>query len=286
MRRRRIVNRLVEGAATVAALLAVAVLVIVVGSVVRRGWGAINVDFFTKTPALYSGFGPRPASGIANAIIGTLIIIGIALLMALPVGDPDGDLPERARAAEAGQRAHARVRRAERDPGDRARHLRLRLRRRRPRPGGVEGELRARDPDGADDRPLDPGGASPGPGLDARGEPRARRREVADDPERRPARRRSAESSRARRSRPRARPARRRRSSSRAPSTAIRSATTRGSRSPRSRCSSSPRPSRPTRFSTSRRGAPPRVLIGIILVASLIARWFADRSVRRLKGER
>ena len=86
MRRRRIVNRIVEGAATVAALLAVAVLIIVVGSVVSRGWGALNLDFFTKTPTLYSGFGPRPASGIANAIIGTLIIIGIALLMALPVG--------------------------------------------------------------------------------------------------------------------------------------------------------------------------------------------------------
>jgi phosphate transport system permease protein len=28
------------------------------------------------------------------------------------------------------------------------------------------------------------------------------------------------------------------------------------------------------------------VLIGIILIASLIARWFADKSVRRLKGER
>ena len=86
MRRRRIVNALVEGAATVAALLAVAVLVLVVGSVVSKGWRAINVDFFTKTPALYTGFGPRPESGIENAIIGTLIIIGLALLMALPVG--------------------------------------------------------------------------------------------------------------------------------------------------------------------------------------------------------
>jgi phosphate transport system permease protein len=86
MRRRRIVNALVEGLATVAALLAVAVLVIVVASVVKRGWGALNVDFFTKTPALYSGFGERPPSGIASAIIGTLIIIGIAILMALPVG--------------------------------------------------------------------------------------------------------------------------------------------------------------------------------------------------------
>jgi phosphate transport system permease protein len=85
MRRRRIVNAIVEGAATVSALLAVAVLVIVIGSVVKRGWGAINVDFFTKTPALYTGFGPRPESGIENAIIGTLIIIGLAILMALPV---------------------------------------------------------------------------------------------------------------------------------------------------------------------------------------------------------
>jgi len=86
MRRRRIVNKAVEGAATVAALAAVAVLVIVVSSVVRSGWDAINLDFFTKTQTLYSGFGPRPASGIANAIVGTLIIIGIAILMALPVG--------------------------------------------------------------------------------------------------------------------------------------------------------------------------------------------------------
>ena len=72
MRRRRIVNAVVEVAATVAALLAVAVLVLVVGSVVSKGWKAINVDFFTKTPALYTGFGPRPESGIENAIIGSL----------------------------------------------------------------------------------------------------------------------------------------------------------------------------------------------------------------------
>ena len=85
MRRRRIVNAMVEVAATLSALLAVTVLVIVVGSVVSKGWRAINVDFFTKTPALYTGFGPRPESGIENAIIGTLIIIGLAILMALPV---------------------------------------------------------------------------------------------------------------------------------------------------------------------------------------------------------
>jgi phosphate transport system permease protein len=86
MRRRRITNRLVEAAATISALLAVAVLVIVIGSVAKRGGGAISWDFLTKTPVIDTGFGEPQPSGIANAIIGTAIIVGIAVLMALPVG--------------------------------------------------------------------------------------------------------------------------------------------------------------------------------------------------------
>ena len=85
MRRRRATNLLVELLAVAAALLAVAVLVIVVASVAKRGAGAINIDFFTKTPTLLT-FGNPPPSGIANAIIGTAIIVGIAVLMALPIG--------------------------------------------------------------------------------------------------------------------------------------------------------------------------------------------------------
>jgi phosphate transport system permease protein len=86
MRRRRITNRLVEAAATVSALLAVAVLVIVIGSVAKRGAGAISIDFLTKTPVINTGFGEPQPSGIANAIVGTAIIVGIAVLLALPVG--------------------------------------------------------------------------------------------------------------------------------------------------------------------------------------------------------
>jgi phosphate transport system permease protein len=82
--RRRVVNWVVEGVAVVAALAAVALLVIVVGSVAKRGLGAINVDFFTKTPSLL-GF-EVASSGIANAIVGTFVIVGIAVLMALPIG--------------------------------------------------------------------------------------------------------------------------------------------------------------------------------------------------------
>jgi phosphate transport system permease protein len=86
MRRRRITNRLVELAATISALLAVAVLVLVIASVAKRGAGALSIDFLTKTPVINTGFGEPQPSGIANAIIGTAIIVGIAVLMALPVG--------------------------------------------------------------------------------------------------------------------------------------------------------------------------------------------------------
>ena len=84
--RRRLVNRLVEAAATAAALFAVLVLFLVIASVAKRGAGAIDLNFLTKTPSLNTGFGEPQPSGIANAIIGSFIIVGIAVLMALPVG--------------------------------------------------------------------------------------------------------------------------------------------------------------------------------------------------------
>ena len=285
MRRRRLVNAIVEVAATVAALLAVAVLLILVGSVVKKGGGAINVDFFTKTPALYTGFGPRPESGIENAIVGTLIIIGLALLMALPVAILTAIYLNELAPRKLRKRAVAGIRRLERHSGDRARHLRLRLRRHRARSSRLESKFRARDPDGADHRPLDPGGPRTGPCLDARGKPCARRREVADDPERR-----AAAGGRRDRDRCDARHG------------------TRGRRDPPLLFTSAlygdavgfdprePMASIPMFIFTSAEQADPElhqqawgaaaVLIGIILVASLIARWFADRSVRRLKGER
>jgi phosphate transport system permease protein len=86
IRRRKLVNTLVEVGATVAALAAVAVLVLVIGSVAKRGAGALSIDFLTKPPVINTGFGEPQPSGIANAIVGTAIIVGLAVLMALPVG--------------------------------------------------------------------------------------------------------------------------------------------------------------------------------------------------------
>ena len=85
LRRRKVVNRVMEVLATLAALLAVAVLVIVVVSVLKKGIGAISLDFFTNTTTSSFGFGPTN-SGIANAIVGSLVIVFFAILMALPVG--------------------------------------------------------------------------------------------------------------------------------------------------------------------------------------------------------
>lgn len=81
-RRRRIVNRMMEVIATVAALVAVAVLAIVVASVAKRAAGAISWDFFTQPQALFG----QPGGGIANAIVGTVLLVLMACAMALPVG--------------------------------------------------------------------------------------------------------------------------------------------------------------------------------------------------------
>lgn len=82
LRRRRIMNKVMESLGTLAALLAVAVLVIVVVSVARRGAPSLSWHFLTSPPNLFGG----PGGGISSAIIGTAIIVGLATLIALPVG--------------------------------------------------------------------------------------------------------------------------------------------------------------------------------------------------------
>jgi len=82
--RRRAINRLMELIAWLAAALAIAILGVVVWSVARRGAGALNLDLITKTPVPFN-FGNTP-SGLSNAFAGTLVIVALATLMALPVG--------------------------------------------------------------------------------------------------------------------------------------------------------------------------------------------------------
>lgn len=82
LRRRRVVNRTMEILSTVAAVIAVVVLGIVIASVAIKGASAINLDFFihNETP-----FG-IPGGGIANAIVGTVLLVAMATVVAVPVG--------------------------------------------------------------------------------------------------------------------------------------------------------------------------------------------------------
>ena len=81
-RRRLVVNRLAESTALGAAAVAIVVLGVVVWSVFSRGVHALNWDFFTKGPALFGQTG----GGVAPALVGSLLLVGIATVMALPVG--------------------------------------------------------------------------------------------------------------------------------------------------------------------------------------------------------
>jgi phosphate transport system permease protein len=82
LRRRRIVNKIMESVGTGAAVLAVVVLGIVIVSVAVRAAPALSLDFFTKSPNLFGGAG----GGISSALIGSALIVGMATGMALPVG--------------------------------------------------------------------------------------------------------------------------------------------------------------------------------------------------------
>ena len=81
LRRRRIVQAVFAGLATLAALSAVAMLGIVIGSVVSKGASSLSLDFFTQPRGLFGEPG-----GIADAIVGSIVIVAIATLIAVPIG--------------------------------------------------------------------------------------------------------------------------------------------------------------------------------------------------------
>ncbi|MHB1538910.1 MAG: phosphate ABC transporter permease PstA [Solirubrobacteraceae bacterium] len=82
LRRRRMRGRAMEALAFAATMLAVVVLGIVVVSVAVKGASAISFDllFHSERP-----FG-EPGSGIANALVGTVILVALASAIAIPVG--------------------------------------------------------------------------------------------------------------------------------------------------------------------------------------------------------
>jgi phosphate transport system permease protein len=80
LRRRLLVSQLVSGASILASFVAVAILALVTYDVAKQGASALSWSSITKNPVGLAG------GGIANAIIGSTLIITFATLIALPVG--------------------------------------------------------------------------------------------------------------------------------------------------------------------------------------------------------
>lgn len=80
-RKRKNADRTMTVLAYVCTLIAVVPLAAIIFEVVRKGLPAWDAQFFTGLPSTYGDGG-----GVSNAIIGSGIIVGIAALMAIPVG--------------------------------------------------------------------------------------------------------------------------------------------------------------------------------------------------------
>jgi phosphate transport system permease protein len=84
--RRKLVSNIIVALCGGAVLLALLPLAMILFYVVSQGFSALNVAFFTQMPKPVGEVG----GGMANAIVGTLILIGIAAVIAVPVGVMSG----------------------------------------------------------------------------------------------------------------------------------------------------------------------------------------------------
>jgi phosphate transport system permease protein len=78
--RRRRTEKLVSLLALLSALFAVLILALVLGTVLYKGLSQLSLDFLTKSAALFGETG-----GIADALIGSIVIVAMATIMAVPV---------------------------------------------------------------------------------------------------------------------------------------------------------------------------------------------------------
>ncbi|HZG62038.1 MAG TPA: phosphate ABC transporter permease PstA [Rubrobacteraceae bacterium] len=74
-------NRLVTILAYACTALAIVPLTWIILYVIYRGFGAWDAQFFTELPQLFGDGG-----GVRNGIVGTLVIVGLATLIGVPVG--------------------------------------------------------------------------------------------------------------------------------------------------------------------------------------------------------
>jgi len=81
-RRRRLTNVVMAAITFLCTLGVLAPLFLILGFLVRTGVGALNLEFFTHLP----GAAGEPGGGMANAIAGTIMLLGLAGLVGIPLG--------------------------------------------------------------------------------------------------------------------------------------------------------------------------------------------------------
>lgn len=79
---RKLLSTLFVGFCALSVLVALMPLAFVLFFVIGQGVQALNLDFFTHMPRPVG----EPGGGMANAIVGTLILTGLGSLMAIPIG--------------------------------------------------------------------------------------------------------------------------------------------------------------------------------------------------------
>jgi len=80
LHRRRVVEKAFGVLAIGSAVLASGILLVVLGTLVYKGFSQLSLDFFTKPRPLFGEKG-----GIADALLGSALIVGMAMLMAIPI---------------------------------------------------------------------------------------------------------------------------------------------------------------------------------------------------------
>jgi phosphate transport system permease protein len=80
--RRRLVSGLMTTLVGVLSFLAVLALVLILGYLVAKGASSLDWSFFVNNPVPAGQSG----GGVANAIVGTMIVVGVAALIGLPIG--------------------------------------------------------------------------------------------------------------------------------------------------------------------------------------------------------
>lgn len=81
-RYRKLKSLAMSGASVACAVLVIAPLALILLHLLKSGLGAVNLEFFTQLPKPVGEAG----GGMANAIVGTLILLGIALVIGVPAG--------------------------------------------------------------------------------------------------------------------------------------------------------------------------------------------------------